>query len=39
VMHEHVFTVGTAQKAESLRVVKPFHCSLFHNDSFVAMYR
>ena len=35
-MHEHVFAVGTAQEAESLRIVKPFHCSLFHNYSFVA---
>jgi hypothetical protein len=34
-VHEHVFAVGTAEEAESLCIVKPFHCSLFHNYSFV----
>jgi hypothetical protein len=35
-MHEHVFAVCTAKEAESLRIVKPFYCSLFHDFSFVA---
>jgi len=30
-MHEDVFAVGTAEKAEPLRIVKPLHCSLFHS--------
>jgi hypothetical protein len=29
-MHKHVFTAGTAQKAETLGIVKPLNCSLFH---------
>src|SRR5437868_15367188 len=29
-MHENVFASLTADKAESLGIVKPFHCSLFH---------
>jgi hypothetical protein len=29
-MHEHVFTVLTADEAKSLGVVEPLHCSLFH---------
>ncbi len=31
-MHEHVFAIRPAQKAESLGVVKPLHCSLFHES-------
>src|SRR5438093_5974285 len=29
-MHENVFASLTADEAEALGVVKPFHCSLFH---------
>ena len=29
-MHEDILAARTAQKAESLRVVKPLHCTLFH---------
>jgi len=29
-MHEDILAIGAAQKAESLRVVKPLNCSLFH---------
>ena len=29
-MDENVLSTGAAQKAVSLRVVKPLHCSLFH---------
>jgi hypothetical protein len=35
-MHEHVFAVSAAKEAESLCIVKPFYCSLFHDYSFVA---
>jgi hypothetical protein len=30
VMNEHVIPVCAAQKAETLSIVKPLHCSLFH---------
>ena len=30
VMNEYVIAVCAAQKAETLGIVKPFHCSLFH---------
>jgi hypothetical protein len=36
-VHKHIFAIRAAQKAETLGVVKPFHCSLFHNYSFVAL--
>src|SRR5215469_3061909 len=29
-MHENIFASLTANKAEALGIVKPFHCSLFH---------
>jgi hypothetical protein len=29
-MYEDILAAGTAQKAESLRVIEPLHCSLFH---------
>ncbi len=29
-MYEDIFAVLPADKAESLRIVKPLHCSLFH---------
>ena len=29
-VHENVFASLTADKAETLGIVKPFHCSLFH---------
>jgi hypothetical protein len=31
VVNEYIFTVGAAQESKALRIVKPFHCSLFHN--------
>jgi len=31
VVDEYVLTIGAAQKSKALRIVKPFHCSLFHN--------
>ena len=30
VMNKHVVAVCTADKSESLGIVKPLHCSLFH---------
>lgn len=30
VVNEHVISRSAAQKAETLGVVKPLHCSLFH---------
>jgi hypothetical protein len=30
VVDEYVLAAVTAQKAEALCIVKPFHCSLFH---------
>src|SRR5690349_8950205 len=29
-VHENIVAAGTAQEAESLRVVKPLDCTLFH---------
>jgi hypothetical protein len=29
-MYEDILAAGTAQKAESLRVIEPLYCSLFH---------
>jgi hypothetical protein len=29
-VHEYIFPVLTADEAETLGVVKPLHCSLFH---------
>jgi len=29
-MHEDIFAIGAAQKAETLSIVKPLNCSLFH---------
>jgi hypothetical protein len=29
-VHENILTICTAQKAEPLGIVEPFHCSLFH---------
>ena len=34
-MHEDIFAIGTAEKAESLRVVKPLNCTLFHLELFL----
>jgi len=34
-MHEDILAARTAQKAESLRVVKPLHRSLFHCNLFL----
>jgi len=31
VVNKYIFTVGAAQESKALRIVKPFHCSLFHN--------
>ena len=30
VVHENILTICTAQKAEPLGIVEPFHCTLFH---------
>jgi hypothetical protein len=30
VVHEYILTICTAQKAEPLGIVEPFHCTLFH---------
>jgi hypothetical protein len=32
-VHEDIFAVLAADKAKSLCVVKPLHCSLFHDVS------
>ena len=34
VMYEYIFAVLTRDKAEALRVVKPFHSTLFHFESY-----
>jgi hypothetical protein len=41
VMDEDIFSALTAEKAKALRIVKPFHCALFHERrSFeCSMYR
>ena len=36
-MHENILAVGTAEKAETLRVIKPLNCSLFHLYLFLEM--
>jgi hypothetical protein len=34
VVNEHIFAVLTRDKAEALRVVEPFHSTLFHFESY-----
>ena len=34
VVNENIFTVLTRDEAEALRVVKPFHSTLFHFESY-----
>jgi hypothetical protein len=36
VMHENIFTICTAQEAEPLGIVEPFHCTLFHLCFFLS---
>ncbi len=31
VVDENILAIRAAQKSKALRIVKPFHCSLFHN--------
>jgi hypothetical protein len=34
-MYKNILAVLTADEAKPLGIVKPLHCSLFHDDSFL----